>query len=102
RCLPSCEVTCPPPCAYSRSLGPCVMSCGDSRAVVYPPPVVLTFPGVIAQTCPQQSVVGASFPQSSGALTSQSSDGSSGMGISFGSRGLTGSGGSYGSGGASG
>uniref|UniRef100_A0A8C5TL32 Keratin n=1 Tax=Malurus cyaneus samueli TaxID=2593467 RepID=A0A8C5TL32_9PASS len=58
-CLPGCEVSCTQPCAYSRSLEPCVASCGDSRAVVFPPPVVLTFPGPTLSTCSQESVVGA-------------------------------------------
>ncbi|KFV98043.1 Scale keratin, partial [Fulmarus glacialis] len=62
-CLPACEVTCTQPCAYSRSLEPCVASCGDSRAVVYPPPVVLTFPGPTLSSCSQESIVGTSFPQ---------------------------------------
>ncbi|NWU48943.1 KRSC protein, partial [Dromas ardeola] len=58
RCLPACEVTCTQPCAYSSSLEPCVASCGDSRAVVFAPPVVLTFPGPIISSCPQESIVG--------------------------------------------
>ncbi|NWZ58568.1 KRFJ protein, partial [Haliaeetus albicilla] len=41
---------------------PCVTSCGDSRAVVYPPPVVITFPGPILSSCPQESFVGSSAP----------------------------------------
>ncbi|NXX12680.1 KRSC protein, partial [Podargus strigoides] len=78
-CLPACEVTCPQPCAYSRSLEPCVTSCGDSRAVVYTPPVALTFPGPILSSCSQESIVGTSFPQPCGVLTSYSSDVSYGM-----------------------
>ncbi|NWV99462.1 KRFA protein, partial [Machaerirhynchus nigripectus] len=65
-----CEVSCPQPLAGAWNQ-PCVTSCGDSRAVVYPPPVVITFPGPILSSCPQESVVGSSFP--------------SGMGNSFGS-----------------
>ncbi|NWS46850.1 KRFJ protein, partial [Probosciger aterrimus] len=95
-CLPACEVTCPQPCAYSSSLGPCVLSCGDSRAVVYAPPVVLTFPGPIFNSCPQESIVGTSFPQPYGALTSGSSYE---MGSSIGSGSMSGNWGSYGSGG---
>jgi len=41
---------------------PCIKSCDDSRAVVYPPPVVVTFPGPILSSCPQESVVGSSAP----------------------------------------
>ncbi|NWR68052.1 KRFB protein, partial [Bucorvus abyssinicus] len=98
RCLPPCEVTCPQPYVCGNSLGPCVASCGDSRALVYAPPVVITFPGPIVSSCPQESIVGTSFPQSYGALTSSGS--SSGMGRSFGSGSMAGMGGSYGSGGS--
>uniref|UniRef100_U3JG99 Keratin n=1 Tax=Ficedula albicollis TaxID=59894 RepID=U3JG99_FICAL len=81
-CLQGCEVTCSQPCAYSRSLEPCVASCGDSRAVVFPPPVVLTFPGPTLSTCSQESVVGASHPMVFGAQNV--SDESYGVGGSFG------------------
>ncbi|NWW96713.1 KRFA protein, partial [Rhynochetos jubatus] len=98
RCLPDCEVRCLQPCAYSCSLEPCVASCGDSRAVVYAPPVVLTFPGPILSSCPQKSIVGASFPQMYGPVTPYSSGSSYGVGSSFGSGGMSGMGGSFGSG----
>ncbi|NXY76483.1 KRSC protein, partial [Glareola pratincola] len=61
RCFPPCEVTCPQPIADAWNQ-PCVTSCGDSRAVVYPPPVVITFPGPILSSCPQESIVGSSSP----------------------------------------
>ncbi|NXU04353.1 KRFJ protein, partial [Buphagus erythrorhynchus] len=96
-CLPGCEVTCSQPCAYSRSLEPCVASCADSRAVVFPPPVVLTFPGPTLSTCSQESVVGASHPVVFGAPNA--SDESYGVGGSFGSGGSFGYGGSWGAGG---
>ncbi|NWH64266.1 KRFJ protein, partial [Geococcyx californianus] len=54
-------VSCPQPFANAWS-EPCVTSCGDSRAVVYPPPVVITFPGPILSSCPQESYVGTSAP----------------------------------------
>ncbi|NXY81425.1 KRFJ protein, partial [Alcedo cyanopectus] len=54
-------VTCPQPFANAWN-EPCVTSCGDSRAVVYPPPVVITFPGPILSSCPQESFVGSSAP----------------------------------------
>ncbi|NXB00724.1 KRFB protein, partial [Cnemophilus loriae] len=38
---------------------PCVTSCGDSKAIIFPPPVVLTFPGPILSSCPQESAVGS-------------------------------------------
>uniref|UniRef100_A0A8C3JEZ4 Keratin n=1 Tax=Calidris pygmaea TaxID=425635 RepID=A0A8C3JEZ4_9CHAR len=56
-----CDTSCPQPITKSWSQ-PCVTSCGDSRAVVYPPPVVITFPGPIISSCPQESVVGSSAP----------------------------------------
>ncbi|NXJ71638.1 KRFJ protein, partial [Rostratula benghalensis] len=105
-CLPACEVTCSQPCAYSRSLEPCVASCGDSRAIVYPPPVVITFPGPTLSSCSQESIVGTSIPQPIGALM-YGSDEQSGMGgasfgsgASFGYGGSSGVGGSFGSGGS--
>ncbi|NWV70491.1 KRFJ protein, partial [Malurus elegans] len=82
-----CEVTCPQPFANAWSQ-PCVTSCADSRAVVYPPPVVITFPGPILNSCPQESIVGTSFPE--GAMGSSGSAGAIGGGGS--------SGGSYGGG----
>ncbi|NXA91218.1 KRFA protein, partial [Melanocharis versteri] len=94
-CLQRGEVTCSQPCAYSRSLEPCVASCGDSRAVVFPPPVVLTFPGPTLSTCSQESVVGASHPVVFGAPTPNVSDESWGVGGSFGAGGTAGAGGSF-------
>ncbi|NXG06381.1 KRFA protein, partial [Sakesphorus luctuosus] len=104
-CLPGCEVTCPEPCAYSRSLGPCVASCGDSTAIIYPPPVCLTIPGPYLASCPQDTMVKSAFPQPSPALTSSSprmgrSYGSYSSGSSYGSGGMSGMGGSSGSGGS--
>ncbi|NWV21961.1 KRFJ protein, partial [Origma solitaria] len=93
-CLPGCEVSCSQPCAYSRSLEPCVASCGDSRAVVFPPPVVLTFPGPTLSTCSQESFVGASIPVGFAAPIPIGSDEPCGMGGTFG--------GSFGYGGSSG
>ncbi|XP_031462170.1 feather keratin 4-like [Phasianus colchicus] len=61
RPLLPCEVTCPQPYADACSQ-PCITSCGDSRAIVYPPPVVITFPGPILSSCPQESIVGTSAP----------------------------------------
>ncbi|NXN13043.1 KRFA protein, partial [Indicator maculatus] len=56
---------CPQPLTSSWNQ-PCVTSCGDSRAVLYPPPVVITFPGPILSSCPQESVVGSSAPAATG------------------------------------
>uniref|UniRef100_A0A8V1AA44 Keratin n=1 Tax=Gallus gallus TaxID=9031 RepID=A0A8V1AA44_CHICK len=105
-CLPTCEVACTQPYAYSRSLEPCVTSCGDSRAVVYPPPVVLTFPGPTLASCSQESIVGTSIPQPYGPAIQYGSEesygmggsvGTSGNGVSFGDGGVSGMGGYFGS-----
>uniref|UniRef100_A0A8B9FRG5 Keratin n=1 Tax=Amazona collaria TaxID=241587 RepID=A0A8B9FRG5_9PSIT len=89
RCSPPCEVACPQPIANAWNQ-PCVTSCGDSRAVVYPPPVVITFPGPILSSCPQESVVGTSAPleigSSFGYGSSQDVQSSFGSGTSLGGR----------------
>jgi len=59
RCHP--EVICPKPCVKAWNEH-CVTHCGDSCAVVCPPPVVVHFPGPILSTCPQESYVGTSAP----------------------------------------
>ncbi|NXB76822.1 KRSC protein, partial [Donacobius atricapilla] len=50
-------ISCPEPvaCAWSQ---PCATSCGDSRALIHPPPVLVTFPAPILSSCPQESRVG--------------------------------------------
>ncbi|NXG65134.1 KRFJ protein, partial [Hemiprocne comata] len=101
-CLPPCEVTCTQPCVYSRSLKPCVVSCEDSTALVCAPPVLVTLPGPILSSCPQNSCVGSSFPEPRGALSPCNSGNSYGMGGSFGYGGMSGMGGSFGYGGMSG
>ncbi|NXE15845.1 KRFJ protein, partial [Lophotis ruficrista] len=84
-----CEVTCPAPIANAWSQ-PCVASCGDSRAVVYPPPVTIVFPGPILSSCPQESFVGSSAPLEMGSSFGYGSylDGQSsfGSGVSLGGR----------------
>ncbi|NWZ29034.1 KRFJ protein, partial [Asarcornis scutulata] len=101
-CSSPCEVTCPQPYADACSQ-PCITSCGDSRAVVYPPPVVIHFPGPILSSCPQESIVGTSFPIPigrgySGSLGSAESGGSFDFGGSYGGSSSFGMGGSYGGG----
>uniref|UniRef100_A0A8C6JKK5 Keratin n=1 Tax=Melopsittacus undulatus TaxID=13146 RepID=A0A8C6JKK5_MELUD len=90
-CSSPCDVTCPEPCASAWNSQPCVASCGDSRAVVYAPPVVITFPGPILSSCPQESIVGSSFPSSIGGSSfgygsSQNMQSSFGSGMSLGGR----------------
>ncbi|NXA15170.1 KRFJ protein, partial [Sapayoa aenigma] len=72
RCLSPCEVTCPQPLASAWNQ-PCVTSCGDSRAVIHPPPVLVTFPGPILSSCPQESVVGSSAPSGTGGFLGSTS-----------------------------
>ncbi|KFR13750.1 Feather keratin 4, partial [Opisthocomus hoazin] len=69
-CIPyssPCKVTCPQPFANACN-EQCVTSCDDSRAVAYPSPVALTFPGLILSSCPQESVVGSCGPVGVGHL----------------------------------
>ncbi|NXH95709.1 KRSC protein, partial [Pachycephala philippinensis] len=56
---------CPRPIAESYN-EPCVQQCPESRALILPPPVVVTIPGPVLSTCPQDSVVGSSGPVWSG------------------------------------
>ncbi|NXX21281.1 KRFA protein, partial [Podargus strigoides] len=81
-----CDVSCPTPYANAWSQ-PCVTSCGDSRAVVYPPPVVVTFPGPILSSCPQESFVGTSAPLEIGSSFGYGSSlDAFGSGVSLGGR----------------
>ncbi|NXU38803.1 KRFD protein, partial [Drymodes brunneopygia] len=59
------DCSCPQPFANACN-ELCVTSCEDSRAVIYPPPVVLTFPGPILSSCPQESLVGSCSPPALG------------------------------------
>ncbi|NXU14809.1 KRFT protein, partial [Pardalotus punctatus] len=42
----------------SSSSHPCSVSCGASRVIIFPPPVLVTFPGPVLSSCPQRSVLG--------------------------------------------
>ncbi|XP_068031144.1 claw keratin-like [Anomalospiza imberbis] len=57
-CVPSCGVATPAPLADSSN-EPCVRQCPDSTVVIQPPASVVTFPGPILSSFPQQSVVGS-------------------------------------------
>ncbi|XP_027766428.1 scale keratin-like [Empidonax traillii] len=66
----ACGVLRPQPLAESGN-EPCVRQCPDSTAVIQPPPVVVTFPGPILSSFPQdsQAVVGsAGAPAFGGSL----------------------------------
>ncbi|NXX30554.1 KRCL protein, partial [Nicator chloris] len=87
-CVPSCGVATPAPLADTCN-EPCVRQCPDSTTVVQPLAVVVTFPGPILSSFPQQSVVGSAGAPYVGA----------GSGGSFGGRGGYGGGGYGGYGG---
>ncbi|NXA65914.1 KRSC protein, partial [Mohoua ochrocephala] len=74
-------VSCPRPIAESFN-EPCVQQCPESRALILPPPVVVTIPGPVLSTCPQESVVGSSGPWLGSSFSSRSSQG---YGDTFGS-----------------
>ncbi|NXC52525.1 KRSC protein, partial [Aleadryas rufinucha] len=74
-------VSCPRPIAESYN-ELCVQQCPDSRAVIQPPPVVVTIPGPLLSSCPQESVVTSSSPR--GLERSFSSRSSLGYGGNFG------------------
>ncbi|NWR50369.1 KRSC protein, partial [Regulus satrapa] len=54
----ACGVLRPQPLAESGN-EPCVRQCPDSTTVIQPPAVVVTFPGPILSSFPQDSVVGS-------------------------------------------
>ncbi|NXH85171.1 KRSC protein, partial [Edolisoma coerulescens] len=74
-------VSCPRPIAESYN-APCVQQCPDSRALIQPPPVVVTIPGPMLSSFPQESFVGSSGP--AWLERSFSSRSSQGYGGSFG------------------
>ncbi|NXL52956.1 KRSC protein, partial [Podilymbus podiceps] len=55
----ACGVYRPQPLADSCN-EPCVRQCPDSTTVIQPPPVVVTLPGPILSSFPQDAVVGSS------------------------------------------
>ncbi|NWI65665.1 KRSC protein, partial [Todus mexicanus] len=56
----ACGVYRPQPLADScNEPCPCVRQCPDSTTLIQPPPVVVTFPGPILSSFPQDSVVGS-------------------------------------------
>ncbi|NWY22792.1 KRCL protein, partial [Aphelocoma coerulescens] len=84
-CVPTCGVATPAPLADTCN-EPCVRQCPDSTVVIQPPAAVVTFPGPILSSFPQQSAVGsAGAPYVGG-----------GSGGSFGGRGGYGGSGGYG------
>ncbi|NWV56083.1 KRCL protein, partial [Daphoenositta chrysoptera] len=58
-CVPTCGLA--PTCPLADSCNePCVRQCPDSTVVIQPPASVVTFPGPILSSYPQQSSVGSS------------------------------------------
>ncbi|NXL40268.1 KRCL protein, partial [Glaucidium brasilianum] len=57
-CNTTCGVATPAPLADTCN-EPCVRQCPDSTVVIQPPPSVVTFPGPILSSFPQQSAVGS-------------------------------------------
>ncbi|NWT05140.1 KRSC protein, partial [Mionectes macconnelli] len=67
-CPPKASVAVPQPIAESCN-ELCARQCPDSTAFIQPPPVVVTFPGPILSSFPQQAVVGsAGAPAFGGSL----------------------------------
>ncbi|NWR79461.1 KRSC protein, partial [Centropus unirufus] len=84
-CSSPCEVICSEPYCDCRN-EPCVRTCPDSRAIVQAPPVVVTFPGPIIGSCPQECFVGTGFPYIEG--SGGGGMGSGGGGMSSGGGGM--------------
>uniref|UniRef100_A0A674JGE9 Keratin n=1 Tax=Terrapene triunguis TaxID=2587831 RepID=A0A674JGE9_9SAUR len=57
-CYPECGVARPSPVSGTCN-DQCIRQCADSKVLIKPSPVVVTLPGPILSTFPQQSGVGA-------------------------------------------
>ncbi|XP_068852492.1 feather keratin 1-like isoform X2 [Aphelocoma coerulescens] len=82
-CRP-CQPCGPTPLANSCN-EPCVRQCQDSNVIIEPSPVVVTLPGPILSSFPQNTVVGSSTSAAVGSILS-----SGGVPISSGGFGLSG------------
>uniref|UniRef100_R7VPH9 Keratin n=1 Tax=Columba livia TaxID=8932 RepID=R7VPH9_COLLI len=65
-CLP-CQPSGPTPLANSCN-EPCVQQCQDSRVFIQPSPVVVTLPGPILSSFPQNTAVGSSTSAAVGSI----------------------------------
>ncbi|KAM6107889.1 feather keratin 1-like [Pterocles gutturalis] len=83
RCLP-CQPCGPTPLANSCN-EPCVQQCQDSHVFIQPSPAVVTLPGPILSSFPQNTAVGSSTSAAVGSILS-----SEGVPISSGGFGLSG------------
>ncbi|XP_051497184.1 claw keratin-like [Apus apus] len=98
----SCSQPCDSGCSYPPTYATnelCIRSCPESTAIVYPPPVCLTFPGPIMASCPQYSEVYSGNPLHSIGSGGGGGMGSGGGGMGSGGGGMGSGGGGMGSGG---
>ncbi|NWW77141.1 KRSC protein, partial [Climacteris rufus] len=79
------SIACPQPVANSCN-EPCVRQCLDSTALIQPPPVVVTFPGPILSSFPQQAVVGSAGVPAVGASAGYGALYGSGPFLGYGAR----------------
>ncbi|XP_068852402.1 feather keratin 1-like isoform X1 [Aphelocoma coerulescens] len=86
-CLTSCRPCqpCGPTPLASSCNEPCVQQCQNSNVIIEPSPVVVTLPGPILSSFPQNTVVGSSTSAAVGSILS-----SQGVSISSGGFGLSG------------
>ncbi|NXU58000.1 KRF4 protein, partial [Turnix velox] len=68
-CLPRCQPCGPTPLANSCN-EPCVRQCQDSNVFIQPSPVVVTLPGPILSSFPQNTAVGSSTSAAVGRILS--------------------------------
>ncbi|XP_033929308.1 feather beta keratin-like [Melopsittacus undulatus] len=88
-CYDLCRPCGPTPLANSCN-EPCVRQCQDSRVVIQPSPVVVTLPGPILSSFPQNTTVGSSTSAAVGSILSEA-----GVPINSGGFSLSGLGGRY-------
>ncbi|XP_071583038.1 feather beta keratin-like isoform X2 [Heliangelus exortis] len=88
-CYDLCRPCGPTPLANSCN-EPCVRQCQDSRVVIQPSPVVVTLPGPILSSFPQNTAVGSTTSAAVGNILSED-----GVPINSGGFGLSGLGGRY-------
>ncbi|XP_053944690.1 feather beta keratin-like [Cuculus canorus] len=92
-CLP-CQPCGPTPLANSCN-EPCFRQCQDSRVVIQPSPVVVTLPGPILSSFPQNTAVGNSTGAAVGSILSDAGVPINSGGFGFSGFGLSGLGGRY-------
>uniref|UniRef100_A0A8V5GT11 Keratin n=2 Tax=Melopsittacus undulatus TaxID=13146 RepID=A0A8V5GT11_MELUD len=88
-CYDLCRPCGPTPLANSCN-EPCIRQCQDSRVIIEPSPVVVTLPGPILSSFPQNTTVGSSASAAVGSILSEA-----GVPINSGGFSLSGLGGRY-------